>query len=286
MRTDQPPPPDGPPLSRSVAACLAAILELPAGEVPVPAGSEPWTVWRGWLATRGLGLVPVDAPATFNWPGPWIALLDGDGDGDRVAALAFGAPHGIVWRPLGGEAPFEAAVAGYAVAPHDVALWAPSATVAAPAVAGRVELIALAEAPTAPMHVVDRATARAGRGLEGDRYFARTGTFWGPAASGVDLTLVAAEALDALELPSGERLAYADARRNVVTRGIDVNALVGRRFAIGEVECLGQRLCEPCAHLERLTEPGTLRGLVHRGGLRADVLSDGEIALGAEVRAL
>jgi MOSC domain-containing protein YiiM len=286
MRTDQPPPADGPPLARSVAACLAAILELPARDVPMPAAGDPWTVWRGWLATRGLGLVPVDAPATFNWPGPWIALLDGDGDGDRVAALAFGAPPGIVWRPLGGEAPFEAAVAGYAVAPHDVALWAPSATVAAPAVAGRVELIALAEAPTAPMHVVDRATARAGRGLEGDRYFARTGTFWGPAASGVDLTLVAAEALDALELPSAERLAYADARRNVVTRGIDVNALVGRRFAIGEVECLGQRLCEPCAHLERLTEPGTLRGLVHRGGLRADVLSDGEIAPGAEVRAL
>jgi MOSC domain-containing protein YiiM len=92
--------------------------------------------------------------------------------------------------------------------------------------------------------------------------------------------------LDALELPSGERLAYTDARRNVVTRGIDVNALVGRRFVIGDVECLGQRLCEPCAHLERLTEPGTLRGLAHRGGRRADVLSDGEIAVGAEVRAL
>jgi MOSC domain-containing protein YiiM len=286
VRIPAAPPAGGPPLQRSVAACLAAILEVDVAEVPVPDdGRDPWTAWRSWLATRGVGLVPVPEPRTFDWPGPWIALLP-DGDGEPVAALAFGAPPGIVWRPLGGEAPFEAAVAGYAVAPHDVALWAPSATVAAPAVAGRVELIALAEAPTAPMHVVDRATARAGRGLEGDRYFARTGTFWGPAASGVDLTLVAAEALDALELPSAERLAYADARRNVVTRGIDVNALVGRRFAIGEVECLGQRLCEPCAHLERLTEPGTLRGLVHRGGLRADVLSDGEIAVGADVRAL
>jgi MOSC domain-containing protein YiiM len=80
-----------------------------------------------------------------------------------------------------------------------------------------------------------------------------------------------------------------DARRNVVTRGVDLDALVGRRFRIGDVECFGQRLCEPCAHLERLTardgKPGTLRALVHRGGLRADVLGDGEIAVGDEVSA-
>jgi MOSC domain-containing protein YiiM len=190
-----------------------------------------------------------------------------------------------VWRPLGGDAPFEAIVAGYAVAPHDVALWRPAADAAAPAI-GRVELVAVADAATAPMRVVERATARAGRGLEGDRYFDGAGTFSDPAARGVDLTLVAAEALDGLELPSGRRLAYADARRNVVTRGIDLNALVGRRFRVGDVECLGRRLCEPCAHLERLTAPGTLRGLVHRGGLRADVLSDGAIELGAEVRAV
>src|ERR687889_1958183 len=118
MRTDQPAPPDGPPLARSVASCLAAILDLPVAEVPVPGGSDPWTVWRVWLATRGLGLVPLAGPTAFYWPGPWIALLDGDGEGDRVAALAFGAPPGIVWRPLGAEAPFEAALAGFAVAPH------------------------------------------------------------------------------------------------------------------------------------------------------------------------
>ena len=69
-----------------------------------------------------------------------------------------------------------------------------------------------------------------------------------------------------------------------MTRGIDLNALVGKRFVIGEVECVGQRLCEPCAHLERLTEPGTLRGLIHRGGLRADVLTDGTLRVGDEIR--
>jgi MOSC domain-containing protein YiiM len=147
-------------------------------------------------------------------------------------------------------------------------------------------MIAVAGEATGPMRVVQRATARTGRGLEGDRYFDGAGTFSNPAARGVDLTLVAAEALDALTLPSGRRLAYEEARRNVVTRGIDLDALVGRRFRVGEVECLGQRLCEPCAHLERVTEPGTLRALVHRGGLRADVLSDGVVEVGAEVRAV
>jgi MOSC domain-containing protein YiiM len=87
-------------------------------------------------------------------------------------------------------------------------------------------------------------------------------------------------------LPSGERIAYADARRNVVTRGIDLDALIGRRFRIGDVECVGQRRCEPCAHLERLTAPGSLRALVHRGGLRADVVADGTIEVGAEIAAL
>ena len=82
------------------------------------------------------------------------------------------------------------------------------------------------------------------------------------------------------------RLAYAEARRNVVTRGIDLNALVGRRFRIGEVVCAGQRLCEPCAHLERLTTKGVLRGLIHRGGLRADVLNDGRIEIGAVIETI
>ncbi|HZA87940.1 MAG TPA: MOSC domain-containing protein [Acidimicrobiales bacterium] len=133
------------------------------------------------------------------------------------------------------------------------------------------------------MRLVDHARALAGRGLDGDRYAAKAGTFT-PAnatARGYDLTLIQAEVLDDLTLPDGRKLGYAEARRNVVTRGIDLNALVGRRFRVGNVECLGQRLCEPCSHLERLTTKGTLRGLIHRGGLRADVLSDGDITPGA-----
>jgi MOSC domain-containing protein len=271
---------DGPPLERSVAACLAAILEVDVAAVPVPAdGGDPWVPWRGWLATRGLGLIPVPEPGTFSWPGPWVAVLESD-----VAALAFGAPPGIVWRPLGGDEPFETVVAGWLVVPHDVALWAPPPQ-AEPAT-GVVELVAVAAEKEAPMVAVGRAVAIAGRGLEGDRYVRGEGTFSNAAARGHDLTLIAAEVLDELVLPSGERIAYADARRNVVTRGIDLDALIGRRFRVGDVECVGQRRCEPCAHLERLTAPGALRELVHRGGLRADILSGGTIEVGAQISAV
>ena len=117
--------------------------------------------------------------------------------------------------------------------------------------------ITIAAEAEGPIELVAEVAAHAGRGLEGDRYHEGRGTFSKPYANGHELTLVEAEALDELGFTP------ADARRNVVTRGIDLNALVGRRFRVGEVECIGRRLCEPCAHLERLS-PGTLRPLVHR----------------------
>jgi MOSC domain-containing protein YiiM len=86
--------------------------------------------------------------------------------------------------------------------------------------------------------------------------------------------------LNRLRLADRSPLAAAESRRNLVTRGIDLNAVVGREFTIGSVRAFGQRLCEPCVHLQRLTRPGVVAGLVHRGGLRADVLTDGEIRLG------
>ncbi len=79
--------------------------------------------------------------------------------------------------------------------------------------------------------------------------------------------------------PDGSHLTAPESRRNVVTRGIDLNALVGREFTIGSVRAFGQRLCEPCVHLQRLTRPGVIAGLVHQGGLRADILTEGEIRL-------
>jgi MOSC domain-containing protein YiiM len=283
------PPPSGARMQRSVAASLAAILEIDASEVPMPdeRHPEPWTVWAQWLAQRGLGLVPIAEPKSFNWPGPWLAVFTAaDGD-DGIGAVAFGSPPGIAWKPLDGRETFDAVQAGYAIAPADVALWSPS-SVAEPSRAGRVEAIVIAPDAAAPMVRVDSAVARADRGLEGDRYFEKRGTFSNVHGRGYDLTLIEAEVLDTLELPTG-RLAPEEARRNVLTRGIDLNALVGKPFTIGDVQCLGQRLCEPCAHLERLTanagKPGRLRALIHKGGLRADLLSDGEIRVGDEITA-
>jgi MOSC domain len=268
MRTAALPPDDLPPLSRSVAACLAAILEIETDEVPAPPADhpEPWTAWRIWLATRGLGLVPIDDPPNFGWAGPWLAILEGG-----RAAVAYGTPPGgLAWAPLGGT--FEEIEAGYVVARYHLVEAEDDSRRD-----GVVEAIAVAPAAEAPMQIVDSAQAQAGRGLEGDRYFDHEGTFSNPYSDGHDLTLIEAEVVDELGLPPAET------RRNVVTRGIDLNALVGRRFRVGEAECVGRRLCEPCAHLQRLTHPGILRDLVHRGGLRADVLEGGAIRIGDAV---
>jgi MOSC domain-containing protein YiiM len=279
-----------PELVRSFAACMASVTETPVDEVPQPeadlAGAMAY--WRGWLAARGMGLVGLVKPRTFNWPGYWLAVLDPPEGGSARAVLMFGTPSGVVLSPqdptLLGRASLDLAIhAGYVLSGLDPTVLA---TGAAPEpFGGTVEAIAIAEHATEEMRPVEHARALAGRGLEGDRYAAKAGTFT-PAddkARGYDITLVEAEVLDGLTLPGGAKIDYAEARRNVVTRGIELNALVGRRFRIGDVECLGQRLCEPCSHLERLTTEGALRALIHRGGLRADVLSDGDIKIGDAV---
>lgn len=153
---------------------------------------------------------------------------------------------------------------------------------------GSVEAIYLGPTAHVSLRGVERARGVAGRGLEGDRYFRgeADGTFYEEDKAGQDLTLIEAEAIEGLERDTGIELAPGEARRNVVTRGIALNDLVGRRFRIGEVECLGQRLCDPCSHLERSTKPGVLKGLANRGGLRADIVRGGWIALGAEIHEL
>jgi MOSC domain-containing protein YiiM len=289
--------PDVPVLTRSFAACMASAIEKPLTQLPLHRLELSLAIgrWRSWLASRGVGLVSIASPARFNWPGYWIAVLGervpepGAGP-DQAAVLMFGTPSGVVLSPqdaalLGVAATKLPVQQGFVIANFDPALPARSDH---PQLKGRVEALALAEIATGPMRLVDEAQAVAGHGLVGDRYAAKAGTFTPPDGIGVgyDLTLVQAEVLDELLLSEGRRLGYAEARRNVVTRGVDLNALVGRRFRVGDVECLGQRLCEPCSHLERLTIKGVLRGLIHRAGLRADVLTDGSISTGAIVETI
>lgn len=234
-----------------------------------------------WLALRNLGLVPVASAESFEWPGRFLGLKRDS----STWAVFFGVPPGIIYDPMAEpDGKKEVAVeATFVLAKHD--LRGRTQPGSGTESVGRVELIALAAEAEGPMQEVSRAEAIKGRGLLGDRYERGAGTFSNPCGRGYDLTLVEAEALEELSA-KGVELAPVEARRNLIVRGIALDDLIGVRFRVGEVECFGQRRCEPCAHLERLTRPGVLRGLVHRGGLRVDVLSDGEIRTGDHVEAL
>jgi MOSC domain-containing protein YiiM len=148
---------------------------------------------------------------------------------------------------------------------------------------GVVEAIYITAEAGGRAEPVEEAQAVAGRGLDGDRYFAAEGTFSDHGGTGREVTLIEAEALEGLARENGIELGPGESRRNVVTRGVSLNDLVGKRFRVGDVECVGRRLAEPCTHLEQLTQPGVLKGLVHHGGLRADIVRGGAIAVGAPI---
>jgi len=126
-----------------------------------------------------------------------------------------------------------------------------------------------------------------GKGLEGDRYFEGKGTFPpDPQKPDFELTLIEQEQIDAFASASGLPFTAAQARRNLVTIGVDLNEPAGREFPVGAVRVRGIRLCEPCTYLASITFPETLRGLVHKGGLRAQVLTGGTIRVGDAVSAV
>lgn len=148
---------------------------------------------------------------------------------------------------------------------------------------GTVISINIAPKAELPMQSVDEIRAVPGRGLEGDRYFNREGTFSKPQPDR-ELTLIEAEAIEALRSEFQVEYDLGASRRNVVTRGVPLNHLVGKEFWIGEVKARGLRLCEPCSHLQRLSNPKVLPGLVHRGGLRAQILTEGTIRVGETIK--
>jgi len=149
---------------------------------------------------------------------------------------------------------------------------------------GTVISINIASSAEAPMQSINEVRAVPGKGLEGDRYFARQGSFYKPQPDR-ELTLIEAEAIEALRSDFQVEFDLSASRRNLVTRGVPLNHLVGKEFWIGEVKARGLRLCEPCSHLQRLSHPKVLPGLVHRGGLRAQILSEGTIRVGESVKA-
>jgi MOSC domain-containing protein YiiM len=139
---------------------------------------------------------------------------------------------------------------------------------------GSVEAIHIAAVESALPEPVDAVEVTAD-GVVGDRY-----------SQSRNITLIEAEAIEAFTEETGIELSAAESRRQVLTRGIRLNDLVGERFSVGEVECVGEEWCEPCNHLQGLTREGVLRGMVHRAGLRADIVRGGRIAVGDEVSSL
>lgn len=149
---------------------------------------------------------------------------------------------------------------------------------------GSLSEILIAESPSAPMTACPEARAVPGRGLEGDRYFNGIGTFSPhPPKPDYEITLIEKEQIDAFVAESGLPFTSSLARRNLVTEGVELNSLVGREFAVGAVRLRGIRLCEPCTYLAKISFPETLRGLVHKGGLRAQIVSEGMIRVGDQV---
>jgi MOSC domain-containing protein YiiM len=132
-----------------------------------------------------------------------------------------------------------------------------------------IEAIHIGPDESGPLSAVDSVRAVAGQGLEGDRNFRPNG-----AKPGQALTLVEAEEVEDAGLGVGKT------RRNVTVRGVRLNDLVGKNFKVGEVECYGVELCEPCEHLQSMTRPGIIKDMLHRSGINVDILSDGVISVG------
>ena len=142
---------------------------------------------------------------------------------------------------------------------------------------GEVVSVHIAQRAGMPMESRAQVEAIAGRGLEGDRYFDGVGYWSNNSGVDRDVTLIEIEAIEALDREKKIRIAPGAARRNLVTRGVPLNHLVGREFQLGAVRLHGTRLCEPCQYLESLTTQGVLSGLIHRAGLPARVIAGGAI---------
>ena len=217
---------------------------MPTEDLPqVPADEDPasGSIITRWLGGLSLGLVRVAEPGSFSWPGPWIARLEAAPRHDSRYVVMYGTPSGVVWDPTGAAGSTDDLIVdGFLIAAADIATARP-ASPPTPITGGTVEAICIARDAGAALEQLDVARALTRTGLEGDRYVLGTGTF-SSGVPGSALTLIEAEVCESFDPP----LMADEHRRNIVTRGIDLNALVGRRFTVGQVLCEGMCLCEPC----------------------------------------
>ena len=230
---------------------------------------------QGWLSARNLRIVPADPREPEISPGFWIAEHH-----DGQCVVMFDESPYVANAPV--DVSPDRLQRALVLVPLDPSRLSGALPQPPALSAGVVEALLTAPRAEDAVHAHDTVELHAGRGIVGDRYFNGTGTFSASEKHGQQLTLIQSEVVDAL-LDEGLQLTPADARRNIVTRGVDLNALVGQEFHVGTVRCVGRRLCEPCSHLQRLTGTALLRPLVHRGGLRADVLTSGTVHVGDTV---
>jgi MOSC domain-containing protein YiiM len=150
--------------------------------------------------------------------------------------------------------------------------------------AASVVEIWLAGAAAEPMRRVPSVEALAGRGLAGDRYALGGGTWAQYPDLEKQVTLIDRDDVAAVARETSADLTPGDTRRNLVTTGIDLAALVGQWFTVGEALLFGMKRCPPCTHLERLTGVRLVKAMARRGGINAAVFAGGPIAEGSLVR--
>jgi len=151
---------------------------------------------------------------------------------------------------------------------------------------GTVLSIQVAPNGTDSLRNLEQINAIEGMGLEGDRYYNRTGTYSNKHDESREATFIESEALEALAKDYNVELKGTESRRNISTRGVALNHLVGKEFKVGEAVFRGIRLCEPCTHLEEVSGKPARKGLIHRGGLRAQIVKSGMIQVGDEIESL
>ncbi len=146
---------------------------------------------------------------------------------------------------------------------------------------GCVVALFIVDRRSAPMKQVQQLNALAGRGIEGDRYFMGTGTYSKKPEPGRQVTLIKSEVLELLKDKFEITVKPEESRRNVLTRGIEINHLIGTEFFVGPVRLRAHRITQPCVYLEKLLDqPGLYKELWDNGGISCEILSDGIIKEG------
>lgn len=150
---------------------------------------------------------------------------------------------------------------------------------------GRIEKILICKNAGDELSPKENVVLVQGRGIEGDRYFFKNGTFSEAleAKGDFEVTLIELENIEAFNMVSNLDYSPGEFRRNLVTSGIRLNELVGKDFTVGNLTLHGVRLCEPCAHLASVLGKSVMEHMLHKAGLRAVIKESGNVSVGSNI---